>query len=113
MRRDDPQRVEAILDDIGRFATSAARVVARGRERFFDPLDDDQRRIARSLLIDLSSAADRLPDDYRDAHPAINWRGIRGLRNVVAHDYQATDIEILWAALANRFPELVHELGIE
>jgi hypothetical protein len=34
-------------------------VAARGPARFFDPDDDDQRRIARSLAVDLSAAADQ------------------------------------------------------
>ncbi|MGN8025474.1 HepT-like ribonuclease domain-containing protein [Microbacterium sp. 22242] len=113
MRREDPERILAILDDIARFGVSAARVVARGREPFFDPDDDDQRRIARSLAVDLSTAADRLPETFRDAHPEINWRGVRGLRNVIAHDYQGTDDEVLWEVLASRFPQILAVLGID
>ena len=51
---DPKSRVPAILDDIERFAVSARRVVARGYERFMDPEDDDQRRIARSLMCSLT-----------------------------------------------------------
>lgn len=112
MSRDDPTRVEAILADIRRFAASAQRVVARGHERFVDPDDDDQRRIARSILVDLSTAADRLPDAFRDAHPDIDWSGIRAVRNFVAHDYDGTDDELLWRALAVRLPEITRALGI-
>lgn len=113
MIRDDLDRSTAILADIARFAVSARRVVARGRERFSDPDDDDQRRIARSLLIDLSSAADRLPDSFRDAHPQVDWAGIRAVRNFIAHDYDGTDEELVWQAIAVRFPEVVKALGIE
>lgn len=101
-----------ILDDIRRFGISAARVVARGRTRFFDPEDDDQRRIARSLAVDLSTAADRLPERFLVAHPEINWRGVRGLRNMIAHDYQGTDDEILWEVLVSRIPEILIVLEI-
>lgn len=113
MTRDDPDRAAAILADIARFAVSARRVVARGRERFGDPDDDDQRRIARSLLIDLSSAADRLPASFRDAHLQVDWAGIRAVRNFIAHDYDGTDEELVWQAIAVRFPEVVQALGIE
>jgi uncharacterized protein with HEPN domain len=113
VNREDPERIALILDDIRRFGISADRVVARGRARFFDPDDDDQRRIARSLAVDLSTAADRLPESFRDAHPEINWRGVRGLRNVIARDYQSTDDEILWEVLASRFPQILRMLGID
>lgn len=107
---DDSDRIPAILDDIARFAGSARRVVERGRERFFDPDDDDQRRIARSLVIDLSTAADRLPESFRAAHPDVDWRGIRAVRNFIAHDYDGTDVEILWQAIAEQYPAIVSSL---
>ncbi|MDR5699736.1 HepT-like ribonuclease domain-containing protein [Agromyces aerolatus] len=103
-------RTPAILSDIARFAVTARRVVDRGHDRFVDPADDDQRRIARSLLIDLSAAADRLPEAFRAAHPDVDWRGIRAVRNFIAHDYDGTDEEILWQAIAVRFPEIVAAL---
>jgi len=103
----EADRIPAILADISRFAVSARRVVDRGRDRFTDPEDDDQRRIARSLVIDLSAAADRLPESFRAAHPDVDWRGIRAVRNFVAHDYDGTDEEILWQAIAVQFPRIV------
>jgi uncharacterized protein with HEPN domain len=112
VNREDPDRVAALLDDIARFAVSAARVVGRGHERFTDPNDDDQRRIARSILVDLSAAADRLPDAFRDRHPKVDWAGIRAVRNFIAHDYDGTDEELLWQALAVRLPQIVDELNI-
>jgi uncharacterized protein with HEPN domain len=105
-----PDRVAAILADIDRFAVTARRVVQRGFERFVDPDDDDQRRIARSLVVDLSAAAGRLPDSFRRAHPDIDWRGIRAVRNFVARDYDGTDEEILWQAIAVQFPIIVASL---
>ncbi|THG34319.1 hypothetical protein E6C70_08515 [Glaciibacter flavus] len=77
----------AILDDIRRFSVTAARVVSRGRARFLDPDDDDQRRIARSVVMDLSTAADRLPASFRDSHASVDWPGIRATRTFIAHDH--------------------------
>lgn len=107
---DEFDRAPAVLADIARFAASARRVAARGRDRFVDPDDDDQRRIARSLVIDLSAAADRLPARVREEHPAIDWRGIRATRNFVAHDYDGTDDELLWQVIAVQFPRIAAEL---
>ncbi len=108
--RDDSGRIPAILDDIARFAVSARRVVERGHERFIDPHDDDQRRIARSLIVDLSTAADRLPESFRAAHPEVDWRGLRAVRNFIAHDYDGTDVEIFWQAIAVQYPAIVGSL---
>ena len=107
---DPGDRIPAILADIARFAVTARRVAERGRDRFVDPDDDDQRRIARSLLIDLSAAADRLPERFRTAHPEVDWRGIRAVRNFIAHDYDGTDPHILWQAVATEFPRILDAL---
>lgn len=107
---DGMDRTPAILADIARFAVTARRVVDRGHARFTDPDDDDQRRIARSLVIDLSAAADCLPESFRAGHPDIDWRGIRAVRNFIAHDYDGTDEEILWQAIAVQFPEILAAL---
>ncbi|SEB59653.1 Protein of unknown function DUF86 [Paramicrobacterium humi] len=113
MNNDRLSRTPAILADIARFAASARRVAARGHERFADPEDDDQRRIARSLIVDLSAAADRLPEEFREAHSDVDWRGIRAARNFIAHDYDGTDEKVLWEAVAVQFPLIVAALGIE
>jgi len=106
----DLDRTLAILADVARFAVTARRVVGRGHDCFIDPDDDDQRRIARSLLVDLSAAADRFPESFRQAHVEIDWRGIRAVRNFIAHDYDGTDEEILWQAISVQFPAIVSAL---
>ena len=111
MTRDDPTRADSVLADIRRFAVTAARVTARGRTRFFDPDDDDQRRIARSVVIDLSTAANRLPAAFRNAHPDIDWAGIRATRNFIAHDYDGTDDELLWQATSVQVPKVADRLA--
>lgn len=106
----DLDRTPAILTDIACFAVTARRVVGRGHDRFIAPDNDDQRRIARSLLIDLSAAADRLPEPFRRSHPEVDWPGIRAVRNFIAHDYDGADEEILWQAISARFPAIVSAL---
>ena len=113
MTRDDASRSEAVLDDIRRFGVTAARVVARGRARFFDPDDDDQRRIAKSVVLDLSTAADRLPPSFREAQADVDWPGIRATRNFIAHDYDGTDDEVLWQTIAVQLPRILEKLGLD
>lgn len=103
-------RVPAILSDVARFGVTAFRVAGRSHSRFIDPDDDDQRRIARSLVVDLSAAADRLPEEFRAQHPEVDWRGIRAVRSFIAHDYDGTDVEILWQAVSVEFPRIVAAL---
>jgi hypothetical protein len=99
--------VTAIVADIEDFGLSAARIVARGRDAFFDPTDDILRRAGRSVIVDTSAAVDRLPDDLREAHPEIPWQGIRATRNFVAHAYHQVNDEYIWEALRTGIPALI------
>jgi len=106
----DEERVPALLADVARFAASARRVAERGHARFSDPHDDEQRRIACSLVVDLSTAAARLPPSFHEAHPEVDWKGIRAVRDFIAHDHAGTDQEILWEAVAVAFPQVARAL---
>ena len=49
------------------------------------------RAIERSLAI-LGEAAKRVPMDFRERWPALQWRAITGLRDVLVHDYFGVDL---------------------
>ena len=40
--------------------------------------------------------------------PAVDWRGLKGLRDFLAHNYPAVVIEIIASALDDDLPVLVH-----
>lgn len=54
-----------------------------------------RRAVERNLII-LGEAARRLSDGFRSDHEEIDWRGIIGLRNILAHQYDKVRDEILW-----------------
>lgn len=104
----DLDRTPAILADVARFAITARRVVDRGHDRFTDRPTTISAASPGPLA--LSAAADRLPESFRQAHPKVDWRGIRAVRNFIAHDYDGTDEEILWQAIAVQFPVIIPAL---
>ena len=40
----------------------------------------------------------------------LDWRGIRGMRNRVFHDYGETDFEILWTTVTIHLPPLIEAI---
>ncbi|WP_045384771.1 HepT-like ribonuclease domain-containing protein [Mycobacterium kyorinense] len=46
----------------------------------------------------------RLPDGFVAAHPDVAWRSMKATRNIVAHQYDHLDYEIIWNALARQLP---------
>ena len=44
----------------------------------------------------IGEAANRLPEEFKDEHPEVEWLRIRGFRNRIVHDYSGIDYEIVW-----------------
>jgi uncharacterized protein with HEPN domain len=68
------------------------------------------RAAERALLI-ISEAAKALPRDLVARYPEVDWRGVRGLGDVLRHDYTAVDSDTLWEILTGRVPELAEVVG--
>jgi uncharacterized protein with HEPN domain len=97
----DP-RTRQTLADLLEFAEQAERLVARGRQAY--DADEMLRLAAESIVHRIGEAVARLSDDFTRAHPTVNWRPMKGLRNVVAHQYGAIDHALLWTSLASDLP---------
>jgi uncharacterized protein with HEPN domain len=79
--------------------------------RFEDFAVNDEKRAAveRQLFV-IGEAAARLPDEWKGRCPAVPWRKIAGLRNLLAHGYWQIDAEELWDIAQNKVPEFVADL---
>jgi uncharacterized protein with HEPN domain len=51
-----------------------------------------------------------IPELILDAHPDVPWRLMRGVRNVVVHEYFGVDPSILWETVRGDLPPLVAKL---
>lgn len=83
-------------------------VGSRDREAFFgDEVVLDAT--IRNLEI-LGEAAKGIPPEVRARYPEIEWRGIAGLRDVLAHGYFAVNNTVLWEVIQTKIPPLVAQL---
>ncbi|MEP0547012.1 MAG: DUF86 domain-containing protein [Rhodothermales bacterium] len=75
-------------------------------------LQDDLKTRAAVLhqLLVLGEAVKRLPDSFRAGHPAIPWRQMSGLRDVLIHAYDAVDEEEVWRVLQHDLPTVLAQL---
>jgi uncharacterized protein with HEPN domain len=58
----------------------------------------------------LGEAARRISDEFRQAHAAIAWQHIVGLRNIVAHRYDQVRQDILWTVIHSELALLLVQL---
>ncbi len=58
----------------------------------------------------IGEAANRLPEEFREKYPEIDWHRIRGFRNRIIHDYFGIDYAIVWKIKETFLPELLQKL---
>jgi uncharacterized protein with HEPN domain len=68
-----------------------------------------RRAVERNLII-LGEAARRVSEVFRLAHPEVDWRGMIGLRNILAHQYEKVRDEILWDVVTGMLSTLEKQL---
>lgn len=79
-----------------------------------DFLEDKRTQQAVTLnLIIIGEVATRLMDRHPDmvsAHPEIEWRAMRGMRNRIAHGYYDIDMAVVWETVSKALPKLKEAL---
>lgn len=88
---------------------SASKIIRYTQNRDFDGFVSDEviyDAVLRNLEI-IGEAAKKIPRDVRQQHPDIDWRGIAGLRDILAHAYFGLDDETLWDIIVNKVPRLL------
>ena len=48
-----------------------------------------------------------LSDDYKESKNSVEWKSIKGMRNVVAHKYGTFDFDVLWETVTEDIPNLM------
>lgn len=48
----------------------------------------------------------KLSENFKNAHPELEWNKIKGFRNIVVHDYFGIDAEEVWQIAKNKIPDL-------
>ena len=88
-------------------AAREARAIVEGIpvDRF---LGDSLRRRALERTIEiLGEAARRVTPGFRAAHAEIDWRGLAGQRNILAHEYGRINHRLMHEAASERLPALI------
>lgn len=55
----------------------------------------------------IGEAAAHVPDDIRAAYPEVPWYEMKGMRNIVAHEYFSVDLKIVWKTARQSLPPLM------
>ena len=84
-------------DYLRHIAAEADYLLEHSASLTFDAFTRDQtlrRAFVRSLEI-IGEASRKVGADFRAAHPAIPWREMNDLRNVLIHQYEGADTDLV------------------
>lgn len=89
-------------------AERIAEYTRDGRNAFLDDRKT-QDAVMRNLEI-IGEAVKGLSDSLKGAHPAIPWKRIAGMRDVLIHHYFGVNLDTVWEVVENHLPILREEL---
>lgn len=100
-------------DYLRRILVEADYLIGRSEGLSFEAFSADEtlrRAFMRSLEI-IGEATKKVLDDFRALHPAVEWRAMAGMRDVLIHDYFGVDFEPVWDVVRNRVPQLRDQIA--
>jgi uncharacterized protein with HEPN domain len=104
MSRDDDA-----LDDILYAARMIEQFISESdRESFLNDLKT-QSAVMHQLIV-IGEATKRLSNACRRSHPSTPWRFTAGMRDKLTHQYDAANLEEVWATASRDIPVLIAQI---
>jgi len=78
----------------------------------FENFKDDRKTIdavVRNFEI-IGEAARNIPDEIKTKYQNVDWKGMIGLRNRIAHKYFGLSLSIIWEILKQELPPLKEKM---
>jgi len=95
--------LKLLVDDIWDSVDKIERYTEGMTQDGFQTDEKTTDAVVRNLEI-IGEAAGRLPKDFFDQHPEIEWVKIVGLRNRIVHEYFGVDLQIIWQIITSDLP---------
>jgi uncharacterized protein with HEPN domain len=79
----------------------------------FEQFSDDSKTVdavIRNLEI-IGEAAGFIPLDIQEKYPELAWLEMRGMRNIMAHEYFGVSLPIIWRAIEHDLTPLATGLS--
>ncbi|NCN58618.1 hypothetical protein COW99_01730 [Candidatus Roizmanbacteria bacterium CG22_combo_CG10-13_8_21_14_all_38_20] len=85
--------IENILDSIVQIEKYLTEI-KYDKKSFLENIEKQDAVIRRLEVI--GEATKRLEEDYKSQFPNVPWKNMAGMRDVLIHDYDEVDIDLVW-----------------
>jgi len=78
------------------------------RELDYESWQNDQKTIdavIRNIEI-IGEAASHVPENIQERYADVPWHQMKGMRNILIHEYFGVDIDVLWRTVQEDLPSL-------
>ncbi|MBT1071757.1 HepT-like ribonuclease domain-containing protein [Pelotalea chapellei] len=105
--RTDLQYLQDILESI-----DAAIEFVSGYE--IDTFSSDRKTRSATIreLEIIEEAANKISKTIKEAYPAVPWRLMKDLRNVLSHEYFGVNSEVVWDLVQHKLPVLKNQIDL-
>jgi uncharacterized protein with HEPN domain len=106
-----PRDIKVFLKDI---LQAIQKIEEYTRDLSFEGFCDNQLiqdGVVRNLEI-IGEAVKHLPTEMYRKYPAVEWKKITGLRDILIHAYFGIDREIVWDVVIHKIPKLKEQVSL-
>jgi uncharacterized protein with HEPN domain len=96
---------ESLID----IANAIRRILryASGISKLELEINDEKLSAILYQITIIGEATKRLSQEFRQQHPEIPWREMAGMRDVIVHEYDQLDFDVVWDVVENKSSELL------
>lgn len=100
-----PRRVDHVLHDILEAIERVEEITHSRTLAEFEKSWQLRWLVQRAIEI-ISEASRAIPVELTDTEPGIPWPSVRGIGNVMRHDYDSLSDPIIWRVVTDELPKL-------
>ena len=99
---------------LGKVIMYIGEVLSYVEDLDFTSFSTDRKTINATAFVlgQIGELASQVSEETRNANPQIMWRGMRGLRNRIVHDYENIEMKRLWEVVFDELPELKKQIKL-
>lgn len=72
--------------------------------------DDEKQAAILYRIAVIGEAVKRISPAFRAQHPQVPWRKIAGMRDIVLHQYDRVNLDLVWSVIETQLPQLLDTL---